>query len=86
MRCRFAPSSRYLGQKQVLASSMLYPRNMSRLLHRLVAEERGNGVIGYVLITGFFSVLVFQPELVVAAVYRLGDLMSLFVSQLESLF
>ena len=69
-----------------VALSMLHTSSMSRLITRLVHEENGNGLLGYVLVTGFFGVLVFQPELIVAVVYRLGDLMSLFVSQLEAIF
>lgn len=53
---------------------------------RFVDDEDGNGVLGYVLVTGVLSVLVFQPELVAAFVYRLGDLLSLFGSQVEALF
>ena len=40
----------------------------------------------YALVTGFFSVLVFQPELVAAAVYRFADLLNLFLSQLGVVF
>ena len=59
---------------------------MDRRWSRFVAEEDGNGVLGYLFVTGVLSVLVFQPELAVAIVSRLGDLLSLFGSQLESLF
>lgn len=59
---------------------------MSLQWSRLVDEEEGNGVLGYLFVTGVLSVLVFQPELAVAFVYRLGDLLSLFGSQLGSLF
>ena len=54
---------------------------------RFVYEEDGNGVVGYIMVTGvLLSILVFQPELAVAFVYRLGDLLSLFGSQVEALF
>ena len=43
-------------------------------------------VLGYVLVTGFFSVLVIQPELLVAVVYRISDFLSLLVSQIEVIF
>jgi len=59
---------------------------MGRHWSRLVEEEDGNGVLAYIFVTGVLSVLVFQPELAVAVVYRLGDLLSLFHSQVESLF
>ena len=59
---------------------------MGRHWLRLVEEEDGNGVLAYIFVTGVLSVLVFQPELAVAIVYRLGDLLSLFHSQVESLF
>jgi len=51
---------------------------------RFVDEKNGNGVLGYVLVTGVLSVLVFQPELAVAFIYRLGDLLSLFGSQVQA--
>ena len=59
---------------------------MSLQWSRFIDEEDGNGILGYVLVTGVLSVLVFQPELAVAFVYRLGDLLSLFGSQVEALF
>ena len=59
---------------------------MSLQLSRLVDEEDGNGILGYLLVTSVLSVLVFQPELAAAFVYRLGDLLSLLGSQLEALF
>ena len=59
---------------------------MSLQWARLVDEEEGSGALGYIVVTGVLSVLVFQPELAVAAVYRLGDLLSLFGSQLGALF
>ncbi len=40
----------------------------------------------YALITGLFSVLVFQPELVAGAIFRLADLLNLFISQLGFAF
>ena len=59
---------------------------MGRLLRRMGSEEQGHGMIGYLLITGFFSILVFEPELLVAVVYRISDLLSLLVLQVESVF
>ena len=59
---------------------------MTGLLDRLVQEERGNAALGYFLVTGVLSVMVFQPELAAAAVYRLGDLLSLLGSQMHSQF
>ena len=55
-------------------------------LYRLVRDESGYGVWAYALITGLFSVLVFQPELVAGAVFRLANLLSLFISQLGFAF
>ena len=55
-------------------------------LDQLVHEEQGHAALGYFLVTGILSVLVFQPELAVAVVYRLGDLLALFASQVQSLF
>ena len=40
----------------------------------------------YALVTGVFSLLVFQPELLVAAVYRPSDLLNLLLSQLDVVF
>ena len=37
-------------------------------LDRLVHEEQGHAALGYFLVTGILSVLVFQPELAVAVV------------------
>ena len=68
------------------AHGMLSTSPMSLLWSRLVDEEDGSGALGYLLVTGVLSVLVFQPELAAAFVYRLGDLLSLFGSQLGSLF
>lgn len=51
------------------------------LLYRLVRDESGYGLWAYALITGLFSVLVFQPELVAGAIFRLADLLNLFISQ-----
>ena len=65
---------------------MLSTSPMSIQRSRLVDEEDGSGALDYLLVTGVLSVLVFQPELAVAFVYRLGDLLSLFGSQLEALF
>ena len=65
---------------------MLFARSMGRILHRLGDDEQGHGVLGYVLITGFFSVLVLQPELLVAVVYRISDFLSLLVSQIDVFF
>ena len=56
------------------------------LLYRLVRDESGYGLWAYALITGLFSVLVFQPELVAGAVFRLADLLNLFISQLGFAF
>ena len=53
---------------------------MTGLLDRLVQEERGHAALGYFLVTGVLSVIVFQPEVAAAAVYRLGDLLSLLGS------
>ena len=53
-----------------------------QLINRLVWDEGGNALWAYALVTGLFSVLVFQPELLAGAVYRLGDLINLFLSQL----
>ena len=59
---------------------------MAEPLNRLVQEERGHAALGYFLVTGFLSVIVFQPEVAAAVVYRLGDLLSLFGSQVHGLF
>ena len=56
------------------------------LLYRLVRDESGSGLWAYALITGLFSVLVFQPELVAGAIFRLADLLNLFISQLGFAF
>ena len=56
------------------------------LLYRLVRDESGYGLWAYALITGLFSVLVFQPELVAGAIFRLADLLNLFISQLGFAF
>jgi len=69
-----------------LAPGMLFAGFMGRILRRLADEEQGHGVLGYVLVTGFFSVLVIQPELLVAVVYRISDFLSLLVSQIEVIF
>jgi hypothetical protein len=58
--------------------------HMTGLLDRLVQEERGHAALGYFLVTTVLSVIVFQPELAAAAVYRLGDLLSLLGSQIQS--
>ncbi len=81
-----APEGRRIGKETALVHSMLGTTTMSLQWSRLVDDEDGNGVLGYLLVTGVLSVLVFQPELAVAFVYRLGDLLSLFGSQLEALF
>lgn len=57
-----------------------------QLIYRLVWDESGNGLLAYALITGFFSVLVLQPELVAAAAYRLADLLALLMSQIGLVF
>ena len=59
---------------------------MTGLFWRLVREEDGYGPIAYAMVTAFFSVLVFRPEVIVAAFYRLAGLVSLFVSQLPVSF
>ena len=69
-----------------LAPGMLFVGSMGRLRRRFGKDEQGHAVLGYVLITGFFSVLVLQPELLVAVVYRISDLLSLFVSQIGVIF
>ena len=69
-----------------LAPGMLFVGSMGRLRRRFEEDEQGHAVLGYVLITGFFSVLVLQPELLVAVVYRISDLLSLFVSQIGVIF
>ncbi len=56
------------------------------LLYRLVRDESGYGLWAYALITGLFSVLVFQPELVAGAIFRLADVLNLFISQLGFAF
>lgn len=48
--------------------------------------ERGHGEVGYLVITLLLSVVVIRPELVAAVFYQLGDLFSLFVSQLDAIF
>jgi Flp pilus assembly pilin Flp len=65
---------------------MLFAGFMGRTLHRLGDDEQGHAVLGYVLVTGFFSVLVIQPELLVAVVYRISDFLSLLVSQIDVIF
>jgi hypothetical protein len=52
----------------------------------LFEEEDGHAVLGYALVTGLFSVLVFQPELAAAVVYQLADLFNLFLSQVQAVF
>ena len=59
---------------------------MTGLLDRPVQEERGSAQIGYVIVTGIVSVAVFQPSVVAATIYRLGDLLSLLASQIHRLF
>ena len=59
---------------------------MTGTIRRLVREEDGHGPLAYALITAFFSVLVFRPEIVAAAFYRMVGLFSLFVSQLPVSF
>ena len=56
------------------------------MISRLVTDESGHGLWVYALVTGFFSVLVFQPELIAAAVYRVADLLHLFLSQVNVVF
>ncbi len=58
---------------------------MTGPLDRLVQEEHGHAALGYFVVTGILSVLVFQPLLAAAVVYRLGDLFSLFGAQVHSL-
>ena len=55
-------------------------------LARLLEEEDGHAVMAYALVTGLFSILVFQPELAAAVVYRLADLFNLFLSQVQAVF
>ena len=59
---------------------------MTGLIRRLAREDDGHGPLAYAVITAFFSVLVFRPELIAAAFYRLAGLVSLFVSQLPVSF
>ncbi len=59
---------------------------MTGLIRRLVREEDGYGPIAYAMVTAFFSVMVFRPEIIAAAFYRLAGLVSLFVSQLPVSF
>ena len=53
---------------------------------RLVREDHGNGALAWVVVTSTFSVLVFQPSLIVAAVDRFSNLVHLLISQLEYVF
>ena len=62
------------------------PSDMAWPLARLFEEEDGHAVLGYALVTGLFSVLVFQPELAAAVVYQLADLFNLFLSQVQAVF
>ena len=54
--------------------------------NRCGGSVSGAGLWAYALITGLFSVLVFQPELVAGAIFRLADLLNLFISQLGFAF
>jgi hypothetical protein len=56
------------------AHGMLSASTMSLEWSRLVDEEDGSRALGYLLVTGVLSILVFQPEFAAAFVYRLGDL------------
>ena len=62
------------------------PSDMTWPWARLFEEEDGHAVLGYALVTGLFSVLVFQPELAAAVVYQLADLFNLFLSQVQAVF
>ncbi len=55
------------------------------MFRRLVREDEGNTVLTYAWVVGVMT-LVVQPQLVAAAAYRVGDLISLFGSQLAYLW
>ena len=59
---------------------------MEPLWRRVVREERGVGTLPYVILSVFCTTAVFRPDLIAAAAYRLADLISLFGSQVESVF
>ena len=86
MSVSWAREGRRIWKDAALAHGMLSTRSMSLQRSRLVDDEDGSRALGYLLVTGVLSILVFQPELAAAFVYRLGDLLSLFGSQLGSLF
>lgn len=59
---------------------------MGSLFRRIARDERGVGTLPYVILSLFCTTAVFRPDLIVAAVYRLADLFSLFRSQAEAIF
>lgn len=56
------------------------------IIYRLAWDDGGHALWAYALVTGLFSVLVLRPELVTSAVYRLGNLANLLLSQLGFVF
>ena len=59
---------------------------MESLLRRVLRDERGVAQLPYIILSIFCTTAVFRPDLIAAAAYRLGDLFSLFQSQLVSLY
>ena len=55
-------------------------------LRRLVREDRGRGSLAYIVVAGVFSLLAFQPSLIVASVDRFSNLVNLLISQIGFAF
>ena len=60
------------------------------MLRRLVCEDEGDTVLAYAVVVGAtvtgLTTFIVQPQLVAAAFYRMGDLLSLFGSQVAYLW
>ena len=54
-------------------------------LQSLIHADTGGYVLEYALLAIGFLVVLFQPAIFVAALYRLADLFSLFSSQVASI-
>ena len=59
---------------------------MHHILRRIAGDERGNGLLADVVVAGSFSLLVFQPTIIVAAVDQLHSFAVLFIGQLGFAF
>lgn len=57
-----------------------------RRLRRRIRDERGDGVLAYVVVITLLGLLVFQPSLIVAGVDRMSTLLNLLISQIEYAF